>query len=300
MSPTRHSRSIETPMEPQTIGSGATTIMTVPERNWKRQCRRGNIPLDNIQTDVYDDACLYSRVAWLTCLLPQRLPPVVTDSGKESVKPRGSWRPSGGQPHESINRKQRRVYEYIQDYFIRQGLPPSVREVAQALGKSAQAIQQHIEVLRVKGYLDHQPSKSRANVPLAGVSENERVVDLPLLGRIQAGLPILAEENREGTIPLPREWVGDTTVFLLKVEGDSMIDAHILPADMVLVRKQPTAENGEIVVARVNGDEATLKRFYQLDGKIRLKPENSRYQVIELGADEVEIVGKVIGVFRRF
>ena len=200
----------------------------------------------------------------------------------------------------ALTEKQRRVYEYIQDYFIRQGLPPSVREVAQALGKSAQAIQQHIEVLRAKGYLDHQPSKSRANVPLAGVSGSERVVDLPLLGRIQAGLPILAEENREGTIPLPREWVGDETVFLLKVEGDSMIDAHILPADMVLVRKQPMAENGEIVVARVNGDEATLKRFYRLDGKIRLKPENSRYQVIELGADEVEIVGKVVGVFRRF
>ena len=200
----------------------------------------------------------------------------------------------------ALTEKQRRVYEYIQDYFIRQGLPPSVREVAQALGKSAQAIQQHIEVLRAKGYLDHQPSKSRANVPLAGVSENERVVDLPLLGRIQAGLPILAEENREGTIPLPREWVGDETVFLLKVEGDSMIDAHILPADMVLVRKQPVAENGEIVVARVNGDEATLKRFHRLDGRIRLMPENPRYPVIELGADEVEIVGKVIGVFRRY
>ena len=200
----------------------------------------------------------------------------------------------------ALTEKQRRVYEFIQDYFIRQGLPPSVREVAQALGKSAQAIQQHIEVLRAKGYLDHQPSKSRANVPLAGVSENERVVDLPLLGRIRAGLPILADENREGTIPLPREWVGDETVFLLKVEGDSMIDAHILPADMVLVRKQPVAENGEIVVARVNGDEATLKRFYRSDGRIRLKPENPRYQVIELRADEVEIVGKVIGVFRRF
>lgn len=199
-----------------------------------------------------------------------------------------------------LTEKQRRVYEYIHDYFIRQGLPPSVREVAQALGKSAQAIQQHIEVLRVKGYLDHQPSKSRANVPRAGFSGNERVVELPLLGRIQAGLPLLAEENREGMLPLPRDWVGDQTVFLLKVEGDSMIDAHILPGDMVLVQKQPSAENEEIVVARVNRDEATLKRFSRSNGKIRLKPENPHYQVIELGPEEVEIVGKVIGVLRRF
>ena len=126
------------------------------------------------------------------------------------------------------------------------------------------------------------------------------MVDLPLLGRIRAGLPVLAEENREGTIPLPREWVGDETVFLLKVEGDSMIDAHILPADMVLVRKQPLAENGEIVAARVNGDEATLKRFYRSDGKICLKPETPATGPSNWGADEVEIVGKVIGVFRRF
>ena len=138
----------------------------------------------------------------------------------------------------ALTEKQRRVYEFIHNYCIHHGLPPSVREVAQALGKSAQAIQQHIEILRAKGYLDHQPSKSRANVPRTGVSLNERVVELPLLGRIQAGLPILAEENREGTIGLPREWVGEETVFLLKVEGDSMINAHILPADMVLVRKQ--------------------------------------------------------------
>ena len=200
----------------------------------------------------------------------------------------------------ALTEKQRRVYEFIHDYCIHHGLPPSVREVAQALGKSAQAIQQHIEILRTKGYLNHQPSKSRANVPRTGVYLNERVVELPLLGRIQAGLPILAEENREGTIGLPREWVGEETVFLLKVEGDSMINAHILPADMVLVRKQSTAESGEIVVARVHGDEATLKRFYRLKGKIRLKPENPSYQVIDLAAEEVEIVGKVIGVFRRY
>ena len=281
------------------IGGVVPMIMTVPERNWKQQCRRRKIPLDSIQTDVYADACLYPGLDCLSAgsTIRQRLLQAaegnIADGGAVAGLQEGSLM-------RALTEKQRRVYEYIQDYFIRQGLPPSVREVARALGKSAQAIQQHIEVLRAKGYLDHQPSKSRANVPLAGVSENERVVDLPLLGRIRAGLPVLAEENREGTIPLPREWVGDEAVFLLKVEGDSMIDAHILPADMVLVRKQPRVENGEIVVARVDGDEATLKRFYRSDGRIRLKPENPRYQVIELRADEVEIIGKVIGVFRRF
>ena len=167
----------------------------------------------------------------------------------------------------ALTEKQRRVYEFIHDYCIHHGLPPSVREVAQALGKSAQAIQQHIEILRTKGYLNHQPSKSRANVPRTGVYLNERVVELPLLGRIQAGLPILAEENREGTIGLPREWVGEETVFLLKVEGDSMINAHILPADMVLVRKQSTAESGEIVVARGPWGRGDAEAFLSTGGE---------------------------------
>ena len=199
-----------------------------------------------------------------------------------------------------LTEKQDEVYQFIHNYFAQCGMAPSVREVAQALGKSAQAIQQHIEILRTKGYLSHQPSKYRANVPRLENLPAQRVVELPILGRIQAGLPVLAEENLEGTVPVPRDWVHDEVAFMLKVEGDSMIDAHILPADLVLIRQQSSAENGEIVVARVKGNEATLKRFYRRAGKIYLKPENRRYEAIEITGEEVEIVGKVMGVFRRF
>jgi len=199
-----------------------------------------------------------------------------------------------------LTEKQDEVYQFIHNYFTQYGMAPSVREVAQALGKSPQAIQQHIEILRTKGYLSHQPSKYRANVPCLENSPAKRVVEVPILGRIQAGLPILAEENLEGTVPVPHDWIHDEVAFMLKVEGDSMIDAHILPADLVLVRQQSSAENGEIVVARVKGNEATLKRFYRRPGKIYLKPENRKYEAIEITDEEVEIVGKVMGVFRRF
>src|SRR4051812_2648130 len=162
-----------------------------------------------------------------------------------------------------LTEKQQEVFHFIQGYFAKQGIAPSVREIAEALGKSAQAIQQHIESLRAKGYLQHQPLKSRANVPLQSqIFTSEQVIEVPILGRIQAGLPVLAEEHLEGTLPLPREWARDDKVFILRVKGDSMKEAHILPGDLAVVRQQPNAENGEIVVARVHKADATLKRFY--------------------------------------
>lgn len=199
-----------------------------------------------------------------------------------------------------LTEKQREVLDFIQTYFSQQGMAPSVREIAEALGKSPQAIQQHIESLRAKGCLQHQPSKSRANVPRqAPIFTSEQVREVPILGRVQAGLPVLAEENLEGTIPLPREWARDDQVFLLRVKGDSMKDAHILSGDLALVRQQPGAENGEIVVARVHHSDATLKRFYRRAGKIVLKAENSRYDPIEATSEDVEVIGKLIGVYRR-
>lgn len=200
----------------------------------------------------------------------------------------------------NLTQKQQQVFNFIHRYFTNHGMAPSVREVAQALGKSAQAIQQHIEILRLKGYLDHQPSKSRANIPKSKTIEDEKFIELPILGRIQAGLPVLAEENQEGTMFLPREWVRGSNAFLLRVAGESMIGAHILPADLVLIRSQTKAENGEIVVARVNGSEATLKRFHQLKNKVLLKPENSSFDPIEVDQEDCEVVGKVIGVYRRY
>jgi repressor LexA len=199
-----------------------------------------------------------------------------------------------------LTQKQQEVLDFIQSYFTAHGMAPSVREMAEALGKSAQAIQQHIESLRAKGYLQHQPSKSRTNVPRqSSLYTSEQINGVPILGRVQAGLPVLAEENREGTIPLPREWARDDKVFLLRVMGDSMKDAHILPGDLALVRQQPNAESGEIVVARVHQSDATLKRFYRRGGKIVLKAENEKYDPIEVSNGEVEVVGKLIGLYRR-
>jgi repressor LexA len=199
-----------------------------------------------------------------------------------------------------LTQKQREVLDFIQSYFARQGMAPSVREIAEALGKSAQAIQQHIESLRTKGYLQHQRSKSRTNVSMQSLRyTSERINEVPILGRVQAGLPVLAEENVEGTVPLPREWARDDKVFLLRVNGDSMQDAHIVSGDLALIRQQPTAENGEIVVARVHQLDATLKRFYRRANRVVLKAENPKYEPIEATGDEVEVIGKLIGIYRK-
>jgi repressor LexA len=197
--------------------------------------------------------------------------------------------------------KQQEVLQYIQNYFAQNGIVPSVREIAKALGKSAQAIQQLIETLRAKGHLHHQPQKSRANVPvLSHLFAPHQIVEVPILGRVQAGLPLFAEENLEGVLPLPREWARDERVFMLRVKGDSMQDAHIMPDDLAIIRQQPVAENGKIVVARVNESEVTLKRFFLSGDKVILKPENPRYEPLEKPAGEVEIIGKLIGVFRKY
>lgn len=199
-----------------------------------------------------------------------------------------------------LTEKQQQVFRFIQTHLASQGLAPSVREIAEGLGKSPQAVQQLIESLRTKGYLLHQPSKSRANLPVQSqVFTSERINEVPILGRVQAGLPLLAEENVEGTVPLPREWARDEQVFVLRVRGDSMKDAHIVAGDMVVVRCQPRAENGEIVVGRVHGSEATLKRFYRRGDKVILKPDNPKYNPIEVSAAAAEVIGKVIGVYRR-
>ena len=199
-----------------------------------------------------------------------------------------------------LTEKQKEVLQFIQSSFSRNNIAPSVREIAEALGKSAQAIQQHIESLRAKGYLQHQPLKSRANIPLPSqLFTGEQIVEVPILGRVQAGVPLLAEENLEGSILLPREWVKGDKVFLLRVKGDSMREAHILPGDLALVRQQADAENGEIVVARIHQAEATLKRFYHRANNILLKAENPQYEPIEVDAKDVEVVGKVIGIYRK-
>ncbi|MSO22424.1 MAG: transcriptional repressor LexA [Acidobacteria bacterium] len=199
-----------------------------------------------------------------------------------------------------LTQKQQEVLDFIQSYFATHGMAPSVREIAKALGKSAQAIQQHIEILRAKGHLQHQPSKSRTNVPLQPQMYTlDQINEVPIVGRVQAGLPVLAEENIEGTVLLPRDWVRGEKVFLVRVKGDSMKDAHIVAGDLALIRQQATAENGEIVVARVHQSDATLKRFYRRANRVVLKAENPKYDPIEATGDEVEVIGKLIGIYRK-
>jgi repressor LexA len=197
--------------------------------------------------------------------------------------------------------KQQQVLVFISSYVSQKGFAPTVREIAHAFGKSAQAIQQHIESLRTKGYLQHQPQKSRANVPVSGqFFPYDQVTSVPVLGRVQAGLPLMTEENLETSLPLPKEWAHDERVFMLRIKGDSMVEAHIVEDDLALVRQQPMVENGELVVARVNDNEATLKRFYRKGDHIILKPENPAYPEMEFPAHQVEVIGKVVGLFRKY
>jgi len=200
--------------------------------------------------------------------------------------------------------RQRKVLDVIRDWLDRFGYPPSVREIGEAVGlTSTSSVAHQLRALERKGFLRRDPNRPRA----VGVLPTEIVTGLdpasrptpayvPMLGRIAAGGPILAEESIEDVFPLPREIVGEGEVFLLKVVGDSMVDAAITDGDWVVVRQQPTAENGDVVAAMIDG-EATVKTFKRRDGHVWLLPHNPAYQPI-LG-DEASILGKVVAVLRR-
>ncbi|MBB5959949.1 repressor LexA [Saccharothrix tamanrassetensis] len=200
--------------------------------------------------------------------------------------------------------RQRKVLDVIRDWLDRFGYPPSVREIGEAVGlTSTSSVAHQLRALERKGFLRRDPNRPRA----VGVLPTEIVTGLdpsskptpayvPMLGRIAAGGPILAEESIEDVFPLPREIVGEGEVFLLKVVGDSMVDAAITDGDWVVVRQQPTADNGDVVAAMIDG-EATVKTFKRRDGHVWLLPHNSAYQPI-LG-DEASILGKVVAVLRR-
>jgi len=194
--------------------------------------------------------------------------------------------------------RQREILEYIKREVQQRGYPPSVREIGQAVGlSSSSTVHGHLGKLEEKGYIRRDPTKPRAIEilePAGGPTPG--VVYAPVVGRVTAGEPILAIENIEGYFPLAREFAGNGELFLLQVRGDSMIRAGILDGDYVVVRQQPDALNGEIVVALL-GEEATVKRFYRENGQVRLQPENDAYPPII--ARDVQILGKVIGVYRR-
>ena len=197
-----------------------------------------------------------------------------------------------------LTTRQQQVYDFLAGYIADQGYPPTLQEIAGHLQVSGNfGVLRHLQVLERKGLINRSPGSSRSIV-LADRSRSEPL-ELPLVGTVQAGLPQLAEEQIETYLAVDSSLVKGKDSFLLRVRGESMIDAHIMPGDLVVVRPQPSAESGEIVVALID-DEATLKRFYREGEEIRLKPENARMKSLiyrERDA-QVQIIGKVTGLCR--
>lgn len=199
-----------------------------------------------------------------------------------------------------ISNKQREILEYLKSQIINKGYPPAVREICEAVNlKSTSSVHSHLETLEKNGYIRRDPSKPRA-IEIIDDEFNltrRELVNVPIVGSIAAGQPILAVENIEGYFPIPSEYMPNEETFMLKVKGDSMINAGIHNGDFILVQKQSHARNGDYVVALI-GDEVTVKTFYKENGYYRLQPENDSMEPIIVS--ELNILGKVIGLFRRY
>lgn len=217
---------------------------------------------------------------------------------------------------EELNEREKSILAYIENQVKKEGYPPSVREICKAVGLSSTAtVHTYLNRLKEKGYIEKENQKGRTlKVIKGGKFKNQEyisqmqnndsqdiytakeLVNVPVIGKITAGEPILAVENITDTFPIPVDFVGNSESFMLKVRGESMIEAGILDGDLILVKKQNTANNGDIVVALI-GEEATVKTFYKENGHIRLQPENSALEPIIVPM--CEILGKVAGVFRK-
>ncbi|HBQ26742.1 MAG TPA: repressor LexA [Syntrophomonas sp.] len=199
-----------------------------------------------------------------------------------------------------ISARQQAILDCIKNKIRTDGYPPSVREIGEIVGlKSSSTVHSHLLQLEEKGLLKRDPTKPRAIIPLDmddGPNIISETLALPVVGDIAAGTPILAEQNIENYLPVPVDFVGTGNHYILRVKGDSMIEAGIMDGDFLIVRQQSDATNGEIVVAIID-DEATVKRFYRKDGYIELRPENSTMQPIIIKT--VQIAGKVSGLLRR-
>jgi repressor LexA len=210
---------------------------------------------------------------------------------------------------EGLTDRQRQTLQFIADTVTERGYPPSVREICEALGlASSSTVHSHMQALQRKGYLKIDPTKPRAvellfDAETGLAAERSPARSVPLLGRIAAGAPILAQENVEEIFPMPADLVGDGNVFMLEVNGDSMIDAGIFDGDYVIVRQQPTAHSGEIVAAMIPNDysgdaEATVKTIRHRGSALYLEPANPALQPFEAPSG-TEILGKVVAVFRK-
>lgn len=199
---------------------------------------------------------------------------------------------------EGLSRRQNDVFQYIKRYIDEAGYAPCVRDICSALNlKSTSTAHAHLTKLEKKGYISRDPAKPRTIMILDGSSSKERFVRIPIVGRVAAGMPITAVENIEEYLSLPYSLLGTDDVFILNVRGDSMTGAGIFDRDRIIAKKQDYAQNGDIVVAMIE-EEATVKRFFLENGRVKLQPENEKYQPIY--TKDMNILGKVIGVLRMF
>ena len=198
-----------------------------------------------------------------------------------------------------ISTKQKEILEYIKSQILEKGFPPAVRDICEAVNlKSTSSVHSHLETLEKNGYIRRDPTKPRA-IEILDESFNftrREMVNVPLVGRVAAGQPLLAEQNVENYFPIPMEFMPNAQTFMLTVKGDSMVNAGIFDGDMVLVEQRNYARNGEMIVALID-DGATVKTFYKEEGVIRLQPENDFMDPIIV--PDCQILGKVIGVFRK-
>ena len=197
-----------------------------------------------------------------------------------------------------ISKKQEEILEYIKSEIINRGFPPAVRDICEAVHlKSTSSVHSHLETLEKNGYIRRDTSKPRA-IEILDDNFNmlrREMVNVPVVGRVAAGQPILAEENIESYFPVPAEFIPRSGAFMLTVKGESMINAGIFENDRLLVKRQNTAENGDMIVALID-DSATVKTYYKEDGYYRLQPENDAMEPIIV--EQMDVLGKVIGVFR--
>ena len=199
---------------------------------------------------------------------------------------------------DDLTRRQKEVLEYLRSYIHQNGYAPCVRDICSALDlKSTSTAHAHLTKLEKKGYITRDPAKPRTIMVTGDRSATERLVSVPVVGKVAAGIPITAVENIEEYISLPYSLLGSDEVFILNVSGDSMMNAGILDHDKIIAQRQDYAQNGDIVVALLD-DEATVKRFFVGDGRVRLQPENDNFTPIY--SRNVDVLGKVIGVLRMF
>jgi repressor LexA len=206
---------------------------------------------------------------------------------------------------EVLSVKRQQILTFIADTQRDRGYPPSVREIGEAVGLASSAtVHTHLAVLQREGFLTKDPSKPRAIQvhfdPASTLSmATSAVRNVPLVGDVAAGTGVLAHENVEELLPMPEQFTGTGPTFMLRVRGDSMVDAGIFSGDYVVVREQPEANNGDVVVAGSPGDEATVKTFSRRDGRIVLSPANGAYEPMVFDGDEVTIFGKVVTIVRQ-